>query len=160
MPFISDPQPVRLMLAARAYDGFSTETSHWTRYEVLREAGITAMTGILEIEEDPKISNLAHVSLFFDPLVWPTERYGLAYGDDMLETSIRKAVGALLGVAEAPLSYTEQGMQGAEYVSLEGGQALLDLFRGLSGHQLLALTRNPAILCLGGPFGCFELPER
>jgi hypothetical protein len=65
--------------------------------------------------------------VYFDPTEWDVESDGLIYSDPGWMVSFRSCM-ATLGFSEAALSdigYTEQGMQGDNYVSLDVGQDFL-----------------------------------
>jgi hypothetical protein len=64
---------------------------------------------------------------YFDESEWNVESDGLIYSDQAWMRSFRSCM-ATLGFsvqALAAISYTEQGMQGTEYVSLDVGQDFL-----------------------------------
>ena len=64
---------------------------------------------------------------YFDESEWNVESDGLIYSDQAWMKSFRKCM-ATLGFsvqALAAISYTEQGMQGTDYVSLDVGQDFL-----------------------------------
>jgi hypothetical protein len=64
---------------------------------------------------------------YFDESEWNVESDGLIYSDQAWMKSFRSCM-ATLGFsvqALAAISYTEQGMQGTEYVSLDVGQDFL-----------------------------------
>jgi hypothetical protein len=58
------------------------------------------------------------VNITFDPNTWNVERDGLIYTDRLFLEGLRRKFVELLGHNIA-LDYTEQGMQGDDYVSLE-----------------------------------------
>jgi len=56
---------------------------------------------------------------------WNTDRDGLIYTDPLFLREFRKYLKDILGFSHAAaydVNYTEQGMQGRSYVSLEGGK--------------------------------------
>jgi hypothetical protein len=62
--------------------------------------------------------NLVEINASFDPNTWDVERDGLIYTDKMFLEGIRRKLSDLCGV-NMTLDYTEQGMQGEDYISLE-----------------------------------------
>ena len=62
--------------------------------------------------------NLVEINASFDPNTWNVERDGLIYTDKMFLEGIRRKLSDLCGV-NMTLDYTEQGMQGEDYISLE-----------------------------------------
>ena len=74
--------------------------------------------------------NLVEINASFDPNTWNVERDGLIYTDKMFLEGLRRKISDLSGV-NMTLDYTEQGMQGDDYISLESndnmaGLSLLD----------------------------------
>ena len=63
-------------------------------------------------------SNMVEISASFDPNTWDVERDGLIYTDKMFLEGIRRKISDLCG-NNTTMDYTEQGMQGDDYISLE-----------------------------------------
>ena len=66
----------------------------------------------------------AELRAYFAPEQWNCDKHGFIYSDPQWIKTFREALVSVLGftkedVAEGSLNYTEQGMQGAAYVSLE-----------------------------------------
>ena len=63
-------------------------------------------------------SSQVEINASFDPNTWDVERDGLIYTDNMFLEGIRRKISDLCG-NNTIIDYTEQGMQGEDYVSLE-----------------------------------------
>ena len=63
--------------------------------------------------------NVVEVNLTFDPNTWNTERDGLVYTDNLFLIGVHEKMAKLLPGVSFALDYTEEGMQGEDYVSLE-----------------------------------------
>ena len=101
-----------------------TPTSHWLAYEKLAERGITHITVTPRLTSDivsfsDENTTYLSLDLDFDDTLW-TPDLGLVYGDDAFEKAIQEWANAigLTALFGAP-SYTEQGMQGETYISME-----------------------------------------
>ena len=62
--------------------------------------------------------NMVEINVSFDPNTWSVEHYGLIYTDKLFLEGLRQKISELCG-NNTTLDYTEQGMQGEDYVSLE-----------------------------------------
>ena len=62
---------------------------------------------------------VVEVNLTFDPNTWNTERDGLIYTDNLFLIGAHEKIAKLLPGVNFALGYTEEGMQGEDYVSLE-----------------------------------------
>jgi hypothetical protein len=62
--------------------------------------------------------SVVEINASFDPNTWNVEHYGLIYTDKMFLEGIRRKISDLCG-NNTTMDYTEQGMQGEDYVSLE-----------------------------------------
>lgn len=75
----------------------------------------------VEIETDPEIDHL--VSVYFDTKTWNPKQDGLIYSDEPFLESLRKHLMSdpdWKSVRDwSQLVYTEQGMQGKDFISLE-----------------------------------------
>ena len=61
---------------------------------------------------------VVEINVSFDPNTWSVEHYGLIYTDKLFLEGLRQKISELCG-NNTTLDYTEQGMQGEDYVSLE-----------------------------------------
>lgn len=76
--------------------------------------------------------------VYFDTKTWNVREDGLIYTDDGFEAQLRARL-AELGFNEAAcadVDYSEQGMQGDDYVSLDIGHKFLSEFRRISGQAV------------------------
>jgi hypothetical protein len=76
-------------------------------------------------EDDEEYSESeTYVKLYFDKRTWNIEKHGLIYTDDTFEDKIKTALvrlqkkGVLPDLPWDTISYTEQGMQGEDYVHM------------------------------------------
>ena len=67
------------------------------------------------------------ITASFDPMTWNVEHHGLIYTDKMFLEGIRRKLSDLCGI-NMTLDYTEQGMQGDNYVSLESNDQLVAVY--------------------------------
>ena len=61
---------------------------------------------------------IVEINASFDPNTWDVERDGLIYTDEMFLEGLRRKISDLCG-NNTTIDYTEEGMQGDDYVSLE-----------------------------------------
>ena len=66
----------------------------------------------------------AELRVYFDVKTWKIERDGLIYTDPEFMVGLRVMLHSL-GLNAADVSYSEQGMQGKNYVSLDVGERFL-----------------------------------
>ena len=121
------------------------KTSHWADYDRLAADGIQDVTVHPRII-GRRIGDIPYLDIecVFDPETYPTETYGLIYGDDLFERSISAHLREVLG----DIRYTEAGMQGDEHVSMEGGRAWKRALAGMSAHARMALLGTSQITSL------------
>lgn len=77
------------------------------------------------VNEDEDFGELR---VYFDTATWDISKQGLIYTDEFFMTSVRDRL-VQLGFKRAAaddVEYSEQGMQGVDYVSLDVGKAFLD----------------------------------
>lgn len=124
------------------------QMSYWSKYDALAKAGITEITVTTDLHGF-RIDNFAYLQIkaSFDPQIYDTEKFGLVYGDDTFESAFTKHLSQVL---RAPLDgprfhYTEAGMQGDDYISLEGGEDWMEYLIGLSSHERLAISQSPQV---------------
>lgn len=81
----------------------------------------------------PYISNdgtLGELCVYFDTATWDTSKDGLIYTDQTFLSQLKDEL-ALAGFDPIDVSYSEQGMQGNNYVSLDVGEHFLNSFKDL-----------------------------
>lgn len=149
---------------ARALDGFEIilekvtipaftegQSSYWANYEKLEADGIEGVT-VLTIISGRAIGDKPYLDIecYFDNKAFPTETYGLIYGDDLFERSISAHLRTVLGFPDAigDISYTEQGMQGDDYISMEGNRIWMRALIDMSAHAQLALLASKEVQSL------------
>jgi hypothetical protein len=80
------------------------------------------------ISEDKDFGEL---TVGFDLSTWDVNKDGLIYTDPQFIKELRQALNEA-GLAGADVSYSEQGMQGEDYVSLDVGKEFLDSFKEIA----------------------------
>ena len=72
-------------------------------------------------------ASFGELRVFFDRASWDTFEHGLIYTDDTFESQLRDAL-KIVGFSDAAVAdidYSEQGMQGMNYVSFDAGPVFL-----------------------------------
>lgn len=73
--------------------------------------------------------------VFFDKRTWNINKDGLIYTDNLFERELRREL-TKLGLVGSDVEYSEQGMQGNNYVSCDVGSKFIK-----SWHNLLAKSK-------------------
>jgi hypothetical protein len=63
--------------------------------------------------------------VYFKPNEWDVNQHGLIYTDKLFKKELREEL-AKLGMASEEIEYSEQGMQGLEFVSLDVDQKFVN----------------------------------
>jgi hypothetical protein len=102
---------------------FSTSgDGYWSTVE--KDVRIVDMRlGYVSDEED-----FAELCVFFDTATWDVRKDGLIYTDRGFITDLRNFL-ALQGLSNTDVEYSEQGMQGEDYVSLDVEKDFLDSWK-------------------------------
>ena len=66
--------------------------------------------------------------VLFDEMSWDIDRYGLIYTDDLFLKQLKKYL-ISIGLDSSDVNYSEQGMQGDNYVSLDAGPNFIESFK-------------------------------
>lgn len=98
-------------------DGF------WSRAQ--RAVRVTALD-VSYVNED---GDFGELRVHFDTATWPVSELGLIYTDTLWLDELREALDAI-GI-KGDVDYSEQGMQGTDYVSLDVGEGFLDTYRSV-----------------------------
>ncbi len=69
--------------------------------------------------------------VYFDPVSWDVEEDGLIYTDPLFETELQRALDNV-GLPGNDVGYSEQGMQGADYVSCDVGNSFVKAWKRLN----------------------------
>ena len=79
-----------------------------------------------EVSDEDKLL-IGEMGVFFNPLDWDCEKHGLIYTDDLWQAQLRKTLIDIGFSEEAAknVMYSEHGMQGDDYVSLDVGEKFL-----------------------------------
>ena len=90
-------------------------------------SGVAATVNITELE---LIRKGGEVRVFFDTKTWDTSEHGLIYTDHVWLRGLREHLVAkgFTRDAVAQLGYSEQGMQGDDYVPLDAGPLFIEEF--------------------------------
>lgn len=95
---------------------------YWS--EVAKPVTVTSIgLGYIDDEE-----GFGELRVYFDTDTWNTEEDGLIYTDDNFESELRDALNKA-GLAGSDVSYSEQGMQGDDYVSLDVGKKFINSWK-------------------------------
>ncbi len=68
------------------------------------------------------------LQVMFDEKSWDVDRHGLIYTDDLFIKQLRKYL-ISIGLDSSDVNYSEQGMQGDNYVSLDAGPNFIESFK-------------------------------
>jgi hypothetical protein len=106
-------------------------TGYWSN--VAKKVQLTGIDlGYINDEED-----FGELRVFFDTKTWNTDTDGLIYTDRLfLDLLSGELLGA--GLNSIDVSYSEQGMQGDNYVSLDVGPVFLKSFKEIAVEQYTA----------------------
>jgi hypothetical protein len=106
-------------------------TGHWTSEK--RQVGIKSIELCYTDDE----LGFANIVAFFKTGDWNTEKHGLIYTDRKWLANFRKLCNSL-GLPGCDVDYTEQGMQGTDYVSLCVGKKFLKAWAKVTGQEVEA----------------------
>ena len=67
-----------------------------------------------------------NLNAYFSPKQWNTERHGLIYTDSLFEKGVKNLLKAKGFTYWNDINYSEQGMQGRDYVNFDCGDNLSD----------------------------------
>ena len=88
-----------------------------------RAVKITALSiGYVDVNDEEGFGELR---VFFNLNTWNTERHGLIYTDSQFMRELRNFLNGM-GLAGRDVSYSEQGMQGDNYVSLDCSEVFIN----------------------------------
>lgn len=91
----------------------------WTsRKEPVRITGVS-------IEYIDRINSYVELDVHLDTTTWNTKEFGLIYTDRLFLKGLRQLLTSK-GLDGDAIDYTEQGMQGDSYVSIEAGATFID----------------------------------
>ena len=82
----------------------------------------------VEVPYIDKDSRFEGVRVYFDTNTWDVEQQGLIYTDEFFLTGLRNRMVMHLGFSRAAaddVEYSEQGMQGETFVSLDAGETFI-----------------------------------
>ena len=93
-------------------------SGYWSRAE--RSVHVTALS-VPYINDEQDFGELR---VYFDTLTWDTMQHGLIYTDAQFKRELRSFL-ETQGLDATDVSYSEQGMQGDNYVSLDVGDQFI-----------------------------------
>jgi hypothetical protein len=87
----------------------------------------------MDANDSTKTPHFMDLRVYFSKKSWNVEKHGLIYTDDKWMSELRKGLRSI-GLETAGLDYTEQGMQGDDYVSVCVGnkKTIRSLIKALS----------------------------
>ena len=106
-------------------------TGYWSR--VAKDVQLVGIDlGYINDEED-----FGELRVFFDTASWDTSKDGLIYTDRLfLDLLCAELLG--VGLNSIDVEYSEQGMQGDDYVSLDVGPKFLQSFKDIAVEEYTA----------------------
>lgn len=100
----------------------TTGDGYWSTKS--RAVSITGISlGYINDEQD-----FAELRVHFNTKTWDVNKHGLVYTDSQFIAELRDML-TLMGIDSSDVSYSEQGMQGRDYVSCDVGLAFLTSFK-------------------------------
>lgn len=78
----------------------------------------------IRLAVDPLNSKFGELRVYFDKSTWINQENGLIYTDGLFEKELCEQL-TKLGFDTSDVSYSEQGMQGSDYVSCDVGYKFL-----------------------------------
>ena len=100
---------------------------YWSneKRDVQVDALAIGFRNLMDYDENPKKwYEYGELRVFFTKQSWDTKEHGLIYTDSLFQRELRKWLTSL-GLAGKDVDYSEQGMQGDNYVSFDVGQKFL-----------------------------------
>lgn len=86
---------------------------------------------LVALEIDPYEDGGCELKVVFDPSTWDVEQHGLIYTDERFEVELREFLESL-GLPARTVRYSEQGMQGDDYVSFDAGLEFVDAWEAVT----------------------------
>ena len=97
----------------------------WT--EVIKDVKVTHIE-VNTWEDEGEVAEYGELRVYFDTTTWNTKEDGLIYTDDKFLEMLKVALFAA-GLTGLDVGYSEQGMQGSDYVSLDVGKEFMEIWR-------------------------------
>ena len=101
-------------------------SGYWSREA--REVRVTALSVPYVNDEQ----DFGELRVYFDTKTWDTRKHGLIYTDDQFERELRSFL-ETQGLDATDVNYSEQGMQGDNYVSLDVGGKFIASWNRVTG---------------------------
>ena len=77
--------------------------------------------------------DFGELQVYFNTASWDVEQHGLIYTDSLFLEQLRDVL-TLAGLDASDADYSEQGMQGNNYVSLDVGEAFINSYTNIVGE--------------------------
>ena len=116
---------------------FELKTSgggYWSRTQT--QVRVTDLQLDLVDDDDDDEEPFGELRVYFDTATWDVNSQGLIYTDPGFFAGLKQHL-ELQGIDVSDLSYSEQGMQGTDYVSLDVGKQFINSWFRASVDQLL-----------------------
>jgi hypothetical protein len=91
----------------------------------------------LDLIDDDDEEPFGELRVYFDTATWDVNSHGLIYTDPGFFAGLKQYLESQ-GINITDISYSEQGMQGTDYVSLDVGQHFIGTWFRTSVDQLLS----------------------
>jgi hypothetical protein len=95
------------------------------------------ITGVFDNKGDDYDEPFGELRVYFDTATWDVYSQGLIYTDPGFFAGLKQHLESQ-GINVTDISYSEQGMQGTDYVSLDVGQHFISSWTRASVDQLLS----------------------
>jgi len=86
----------------------------------------------IEVPYINKEETFGELRVYFDTAMWDISKDGLIYTDDHFLKALQTLI-MLVGMSGSDVSYSEQGMQGEDYVSLDVGPDFIKTWKKING---------------------------
>ena len=109
---------VKSITATTNGKGFWSGEKRKVKIDSIEIDSITDDDGVeIDVGDKTQTPEMLYLRVFFNRKDWNVEKHGLIYTDEKWIAQLRKGLREI-GVTATGLEYTEQGMQGDDYVSL------------------------------------------
>lgn len=112
---------------------------YWSRKVALVD--VTRGVCVVYYDDDDVRDPYGELRLYFTSDSWQTPRDGLIYTDKKFLEVLRLKLFAL-GIEHSDISYSEQGMQGIEYVSFDVGHKFINSISSYTGTEIETRPRT------------------
>jgi hypothetical protein len=104
-------------------------TGRWSK--VVKSVDVTHLTlAVSSSVSATEGQQWGELKVYFDPKTWDNTQDGLVYTDEPFAVKLQHRL-RVLGLADADIEYSEQDMQGEDYISFDAGQKFVDSWKAL-----------------------------